>query len=215
MLIAGAKGFAKELLEVVIQDNANAKVVFYDDVSENLPELIFEKYSILRSEEAVKRYFEESDKRFALGVGNPKLRYKFFNRFTNLGGESVTIISHFATIGKHNNIIQEGSNILTNVVIESNNLIGKGCLIHVGSLISHDVIIGDFCEISPHSNLLGNVTIGNFCSLGTGSTILPGLKIGNNVIVGAGAVVTKDVADDTTVIGIPAMPITKVQFHEK
>ena len=209
MLIVGAKGFAKELLEVIIQGNLGAKITFYDDVSEYLPKLLFGKSSILRNEDEAKFYLKRSDERFALGVGNPKMRHRLCEKFIALGGRLTTVISPFAKIGKYNNFIQEGNNILTNVVIESNNIIGKGCLIHVGSLISHDVVIGDFCEISPHSNLLGNVVIGKLCSIGTGSIILPKVKIGDNVTVAAGAVVTKNVMDNMTVIGVPAKPLLK------
>jgi len=209
MLIVGAKGFAKELLEIILQGNFGAEIIFYDDISEDLPKLLFDKYPILRNEDEAKFYLETSDERFALGVGNPNMRYRLCEKFIALGGKLTTIISPFAKIGKYKNFIQEGSNILTNVVIESNNTIGKGCLIHVGSLISHDVVIGDFCEISPHSNLLGNVVIGKLCSIGTGSIILPKVKIGDNVTVAAGAVVTKDVMDNMTVLGIPAKPLLK------
>jgi len=34
--------------------------------------------------------------------------------------------------------------------------------------------------------------------------VLPGINIGKKSVVGAGAVVTRDVPDDVTVIGIPA-----------
>ncbi len=204
MLVVGAKGFAKELLEVIIQVNSKTDIVFYDDISRDLPELLFDKYPIYTNEKEAETYLRENDERFALGIGNPKLRCEFFKKFIALGGKPATVISPFAKIGIHNNSVQEGSNILTNVVIESNNSIGKGCLIHTGSLLSHDVSLGNFCEISPHVNLLGNVIIGDLCSIGTGSIILPKVTIGNNVIVGAGAVVTKDVADNKTVVGIPA-----------
>lgn len=71
------------------------------------------------------------------------------------------------------------------------------------------VVIGDFCEISPYSNLLGNVVLGRLCSIGTGSIILPKVKIGDNVTVAAGAVFTKNVMDNTTVMGVPAKPLLK------
>lgn len=41
-------------------------------------------------------------------------------------------------------------------------------------------------------------------SIGTGAAILCGITIGERALVGAGAVVTKDVAPDTTVAGVPA-----------
>ncbi|AVH74666.1 DapH/DapD/GlmU-related protein [Weissella koreensis] len=40
--------------------------------------------------------------------------------------------------------------------------------------------------------------------IGANSTITPGVTIGKNAIVGAGSVVTHDVADDSTVVGVPA-----------
>jgi sugar O-acyltransferase (sialic acid O-acetyltransferase NeuD family) len=209
MLIVGSKGFAKELLEVIIQKNPVATIVLYDDINTDLPELLFNRYQIIKNESEASSYLKEQDNRFALGVGDPNLRYKFYEMFTELGGKATTIISPFAKIGKHDNFIQEGCSILTDSIIESNNLIGKGCLLHAGSFISHDVTVGNFCEISPRANVLGHVRIGNFCSLGTASTILPKVKIGNNVIIGAGAVVTKNVMDNMTMIGVPAQPLSK------
>ena len=41
-------------------------------------------------------------------------------------------------------------------------------------------------------------------SIGSGATIMCGVTIGELAVVGAGAVVTKDVANDTTVVGNPA-----------
>ncbi|MDV2996543.1 MAG: dTDP-3-amino-3,6-dideoxy-alpha-D-galactopyranose 3-N-acetyltransferase [Chroococcidiopsis sp. SAG 2025] len=41
-------------------------------------------------------------------------------------------------------------------------------------------------------------------SIGSNATILPGVTIGENAIVGAGAVVTRDVPDRATVVGVPA-----------
>lgn len=54
------------------------------------------------------------------------------------------------------------------------------------------------------------VTIGNDVWIGGKVAIMPGVTIGNNVIIAAGAVVTKDVADNTLVGGVPARKIKNV-----
>jgi acetyltransferase-like isoleucine patch superfamily enzyme len=41
-------------------------------------------------------------------------------------------------------------------------------------------------------------------SIGSGAAIMCGITIGERALVGAGAVVTKDVAPDATVAGVPA-----------
>jgi acetyltransferase-like isoleucine patch superfamily enzyme len=45
--------------------------------------------------------------------------------------------------------------------------------------------------------------------IGAGATLLPGIHIGANAMVAAGAVVTRDVAPETTVGGVPARPWPK------
>jgi len=51
------------------------------------------------------------------------------------------------------------------------------------------------------------ISIGDDVWIGGNVTIIGGVHIGNNVVVGAGAVVTKDVPDNTVVVGVPARVI--------
>jgi maltose O-acetyltransferase len=53
------------------------------------------------------------------------------------------------------------------------------------------------------------IAIGRDCWIGGGAIIQPGVTIGDRCIVGAGAVVTRDVPDDTIVVGNPARPLVK------
>lgn len=209
MLIAGAGGFARELLEAIYRTDAAANIVFYDDSSPDSPDLLFGRYPIVKSEKEAAAYFERAGTDFALGVGSPRLRQFFSDKFAALGGTLCSVVSPYARIGHFGNTLGAGVNILTDAVVESNNTIGEGTLIHVGALVSHDVVVGRFCEISPRVSLLGNAAVGDFCRLGTGCIILPGVKIGQNAVVGAGAVVTRDVAAGATVVGVPAKPLVE------
>jgi len=209
ILIVGAGGFAKELLEIILQINPNAAVTFYDDVSADAPTRLFGRFEILRSESEAIAYFKNEEPKFAIGVGNPLHRQQLFDKFSSLGGTPTSIISPFARIGVIDNKIDIGTCVLTDAVLESENTIGTGSLVHVGALISHNVTVGHFCEISPRASLLGNVRVGDLCSIGAGSVILPNVTVGNNTKIGAGAVVTRDIAGGITAVGIPARPISK------
>ena len=205
MLIVGAKGFAKEVLEILHQLNQLDNLVFYDDVSSDLPALLYDKFPILTDLEEAKKYFAAISNQFTIGIGNPILRKRLFEKFTGIGGEFTSVISPFAQIGHYDNKIESGANIMTGTVITNDVSIGKGALINLNCSIGHNVIIGDFVEISPSVSVSGNCKIGNYSNLGTNATILPKVSIGTNVIVGAGSVVTKDIPDNCLVVGIPAV----------
>lgn len=203
MIIIGAKGFAKELLTVIYQNNTDENFCLYDDVNNDMPDLLYDKYKIIKNIDSAEKYIKSVDNRFLLGIGNPILRYNMVKKFSNIYGVLTSTIAQSAKIGNFDNQIGIGTNIMSNVIIEASNQIGMGCIIHTNSFISHDISIGNFCEISPSVNLLGNVEIGNFTSIGTGAIILPKIKIGENVIVGAGAVITKNIPNNSVVVGNP------------
>jgi acetyltransferase-like isoleucine patch superfamily enzyme len=58
--------------------------------------------------------------------------------------------------------------------------------------------------ILPGANIAGSVVIGTGSTVGSNAAVLQGRRIGPAVMVGAAALVTRDVAADQLVIGIPA-----------
>ena len=207
MLIIGAKGFAKEVLQIVHQNNELKDLAFYDDVNLDIGEELYSLFPILNSLEKAKHYFETISNKFTIGIGNPILRKKLYDKFTEIGGEFTSTISTSSIIGSYNNTIESGCNIMQNVVITNDVSIKKGTIINQIASIGHDVIIGQFCEICPNVSISGNCSIDDFTFIGTGAIILPGLKIGKNVIIGAGAVVTKNIEDNSVAVGAPAKVI--------
>ncbi len=210
MLIIGAKGFAKEVLEVLHQLNQLENLVFYDDVSDDVPEKLFGQFPVLRTAQEASVYFKTIENQFTIGIGNPVLRKKLYDKFTALGGVFTSTISPLATIGSYGNHIETGCNIMTGSVITSDITIKKGTLINLNCTIGHDSVLGEFVELSPGVHISGNCTIGDYSVFGTNATMLPKLTIGKNVIIGAGSVVTKDLPDNCVAVGIPAKIIKEL-----
>jgi len=96
--------------------------------------------------------------------------------------------------------------------------IGKGFFINHFSclIISSDAVIGENVNVSQGVTIglasrgdnKGVATIGNNVYIGPGAKIVGNVKIGNNVAIGANAVVTKDVVDNSVIVGIPAKVIS-------
>lgn len=167
---------------------------------------------------AIKPEAFSNKQRYCLAIGSSRNRRSIIHR---LFGEvdSPGFISDedsFPNLVHPSAIIQEKEsvtlgfgNILTALnVLTCNIRIGNFCVINLNCTIGHDVVINDFCSLMPSVNLGGQVRLGEAVYIGTGATVLPGIQIGDNAVVGAGAVVTKDVPPATTVIGIPARPVS-------
>lgn len=205
MLIIGAKGFAKEILQILHQNGDLDQLAFYDDITPDVGDNLLNQFTVLKSIDQAEHFFNAVDKRFTIGIGNPALRYKMYQKFTQRGGVFTSTISKGADIGSYEVSIEPGSNILSGVKISNNTKIGLGCMIYYNSIITHEVEIGKFVEISPGATLLGRCKIGDFTHIGSGAIILPDVIVGNDVVIAAGAVVTKNIQNNLMVAGVPAI----------
>lgn len=78
--------------------------------------------------------------------------------------------------------------------------IAPGC-----RLITHDGSTGLVLdEDGQRFQHYAPISIGSDVFIGVNSVVLPGVTIGSRVVVGAGSVVTRDVPDDSVVLGNPA-----------
>lgn len=105
---------------------------------------------------------------------------------------------------------------LTGIEIHPGAQIGRRFFIDHGM----GVVIGETAEIGDdvliyHGVTLGGLsgspgkrhpTIGNGVAIGAGAQVLGPILVGDGARIGANAVVTKDVAPNCTVVGIPARP---------
>jgi len=111
-----------------------------------------------------------------------------------------------------------------NVIVEDDVEIGACCSIERGALdstvigkgtkIDQLVVIGHGCKIGPHclivaqTGIAGSVTLGHHVTLAGQTGVAGHLTIGNNVTAGAKTGIIADVADQKTVVGMPAMDVS-------
>lgn len=208
MLIAGAKGHALEILDVLFPQYAGDEIVFFDNISDTFKIDTINRFCIIRTEEELEELFKK-DNRFVLGIGNPVVRKKMAEYLASKKGALHSVISANAIISKHNVKLGTGLNIMHGVIIQPEVSIGDGTLINAAVILHHQSTVGAYCEICPGAIITGNVQIGNNTFIGSGAIVLPGIKIGSNVKIGAGAVVINDVEDGITVVGNPAQKTNK------
>lgn len=82
--------------------------------------------------------------------------------------------------------------------------VGDGTFVMGGAIVSHHSTVGSWSLLGGGTVFGGNVVIGDFTTLGCGTVVQPHAAIGHGVVTGIGTAVTKDLADGSVAVGVPA-----------
>jgi len=133
-------------------------------------------------------------------------------------------IWHFAYVGD-NTVIGDNvkigslSHIDYDVVIGENTMIEGLVYIPPKSRIEKNVFIGPAASLTndpyPPSGKMIGVVIKEGAIIGSRAVILAGITVGKNSVVAMGSVVTKDVPDNTVVVGVPAIIKYSREVYDK
>jgi len=178
-------------------------------------------------------------------IGEPSTDYYYDEQYQNrqtVIGKNCLIRSH-AIIYNGNTL---GDNITTGhrVILRESNRVGNNCRIgnltelhgnvvlgryvrlHSNICIVENAIIGDFVWISPGTIFTNDATppstnlvspiIGDYTFIAVNTVLFPGIKVGKHCLIGPNTSVTKDVPDQSFVLGNPGRIMPNInEFSNK
>ena len=139
-------------------------------------------------------------------IGDNARRMALLDEARAMGLGCATLV-HPSAVLSPSASIGEGSVVVAGAVVNADSRVGPGCIVNTACSLDHDNDLAAGVQICPGVHAAGNVQFGEQAFVGTGAAIIPGIKIGARAVVAAGAVVTRDVADDQMVAGVPAAPV--------
>lgn len=200
LYILGASGHGKVVADIAEQLGFTVK--FYDDDYPNKVQIehwpIFGTCNDLVS--------LKNNCNAIVAIGNNNIREEKQAILSKYGFNMVTLIhpnavvSQYATIGR-------GSVIVAGAIINAFATVGNACIINTGATVGHDCIIDGFTHICPNVALAGGVAVGSKSWVGIGSQVKQLVTIGDNCLIGAGSTVVKNIPDNVTAFGSPAVVI--------
>lgn len=215
-IVIGSGGMGRETLAILEAHNRSGAQPPFDILGflTNQPDQHgsqVDGYPVLGPEIVVA---DHSGARSVCAIGDPRARIAVVQRLTQAGAVFMSAV-HPAAVSHMHHDVGAGTIIAPGVVITVNVRIGQHVIINNNASISHDCVIEDFVTIAPCATVTGHVHIGHGAELGANCTILPRIRIGPGALVGAGAVVTRHVAPNTIVAGVPATVIREFDPDER
>lgn len=208
LLIIGARGWGREVYDAIskIPEVSSGELVikgFLDSKSDALEGLRGHYPPIICSPED---YEVQGDDVFFIAMGDPRWRKHYAELIENKGGHFYTYISPEAYVVE-TAVVGEGSFIGRWTFVSDNVTLGKHVVMHSFSTIGHDAAIKDYGTLLNAAFMGGYSEIGECSEMNPKSIIIPHKKVGKNVIIGAGSVVMRNMGDNISVFGSPAVKL--------
>lgn len=191
MVIYGAGGYTKSIIDCLISRNLGVKGIFDDEPLNNSfnKYVSLGKYSLnIEPKEEIILAFEDNLQRKARA-----------EQVSHIPGKLI----HHSAVTALDAYIGTGTVIMHTACILPESKIGRHVIVNVGVSIDRDCMIYDFAHLAQQSIVCNNVIVGPGAYLGPSVTVLPNVKIGEWSIITAGSVIINDVPDYAIVAGNP------------
>ncbi|WP_163550730.1 hypothetical protein, partial [Candidatus Frankia nodulisporulans] len=208
LVIVGAGGYGRELLDVVEAVNATRAPAPYaflgfldfpgglidDDAApdEDSKALVRRGAERLGGLDLLGRL----DADYLIGVEDAAARQRI-DRYASLHGRRpATLVHPRANLGGDVRL-GPGTIVCALASITTNVRTGRHVVVNIAASVAHDCRLGDYVTVAPGARIAGGVAVGAQAWIGTQASIAGPRHVGDRTVVGAGAVLTEDVHPST------------------
>lgn len=202
IILIGGGGHCKACIDVIEQEGKFNILGILDT-----PRLVGKKilgYDIMGTDDDFIN-ISKSVRNYFITVGQIKLsakRIALWKMVKQSNCRLPVIISSHAYVAK-SAIIQEGTIVMHNAIINAEARIGRNCIINTNALIEHEAHIGGFCHISTGAIINGQSVVGDRCFIGSNTVVVNNICIASDTVIGAGSQVIKNIDVSGTYLGHP------------
>ncbi len=203
ILIYGASGHAKMIVDIILKNNKYTIIGFVDSYKP-LNQDIY-GYKIIGNLDTLPNLIKEHNIHgIIIGIGDNFTRQKAYHKIEKIAPtlEFVSVI-HPSAILAHDIVIPKGVVIMPNAVVNANAKIGEFCILNTKSSLGHDSIMADFSSLASGGIIGGNVQIGICSAVCLRASIIQNITIGDYTVIGAASLVLKSIGDYKQAFGIP------------
>lgn len=202
LIIVGASGFGREVLQIVKDINREKptwNVLGFLDDNPNALDGYECDYGVIGS---IKRWEPKDTEHFVIAIAKPQIKECVTTMMETKGAKFVSIIHPTAIIGSFNQI-GRGIVVYPYAKITVNTVIGDFVTL-LGSNIGHDARVGDYVTITGMCAINGHAVLGKRVFVGSRSVVAPSKKVGDDAYIGNGSVVVTNIRSGYKVFGNPA-----------
>jgi sugar O-acyltransferase (sialic acid O-acetyltransferase NeuD family) len=202
LVIIGAGGHGKVVLDI-LRAAGRHELVGFVDADPALAGTEVGGLPVLGAANVLPRLRQQKVRQAIVAIGDNRARLQYAELLRGQGFELVNAVHPTAFVSPTAPL---GVNVVVapQAAIITEARIGDSVIINTGASVDHEGEVAAGAHIGPGARLAGRVRVGVGAFVGLGASVIQCLSIGRYAMVGAGAVVTADVPDYATVVGIPA-----------
>jgi len=205
LFVLGNGGHAKVVIDI-LEEMGDYNIVGI--VNKNVGEKIvgIRGYQILGDDTVLQELFNKGIKYCAIGIGHNTDRKRIYVMLKKIGFQVVSAVHPTALISQ-TVFMGEGNVVFPGVVLNTDVILGNNIIVATGSTIDHDSVIKDHSLISAGVTVGAKTIIEEDSFLGLGCKVVSDVTVCKCVLIGAGAVITKNISEPGTYVGIPGKRI--------